>query len=116
MTPRKKETSFCCVMNLPNQQSIPMAIVQSVEKNSLNEVTAAYLFKGSTRERVYRHVTSLILLLPADDSDSSSDSEGEGKEEDSSDEEQSAARNLVRRQAVVKADARVKSLIAHNLV
>ena len=44
----------------------PMARVCEVETNSLGEVTAAYLFKGATREKVYRHVTSLILLLSTD--------------------------------------------------
>ena len=42
----------------------PMARVLSVEVNSLNEVTAAKLIKGDTREVVYRHVNSLILLIP----------------------------------------------------
>jgi len=41
----------------------PMARVISVESNELGEVTAARLIKGSTRETVYRHVTSLIPLL-----------------------------------------------------
>jgi len=44
----------------------PMGRVERVETNSLGEVTAAYVFKGSTRERVYRHVTSLILLIPGE--------------------------------------------------
>ena len=41
--------------------------VKSVEINSLGEATAAYVFKGKTRETVYRHATSLILLLPTED-------------------------------------------------
>ena len=44
----------------------PMARVCEVETNSLGEVTSAYVFKGATREKVYRHVTSLILLLSSD--------------------------------------------------
>ena len=44
----------------------PMARVQRVETNSLGEVTAAYIYKGSTREIVYRHVTSLILLISSE--------------------------------------------------
>ena len=43
--------------------SYPMARVQKVDVNSLGEVTAAYVFKGSTKELVYRHVNSLILLI-----------------------------------------------------
>ena len=46
--------------------NFPMARVQKVEINSLGEVTAAYLYKGSTKEVVYRHVTSLILLISVD--------------------------------------------------
>ena len=43
-----------------------MARVDRVEENSNSEVTAAYVFKGSTNECVYRHVTSLILLISHD--------------------------------------------------
>ena len=53
------------------QYHYPMGRVESVEKNSLGEVTAAKIIKGGTREKVYRHVSSLILLLsyePNDDS------------------------------------------------
>ena len=42
----------------------PMGRVVSVEVNSIGEVTAAKIFKGDTKETVYRHVTSLILLIP----------------------------------------------------
>ena len=48
-----------------------MGRVERIEKNSLSEVTAAKIIKGKTREKVYRHVSSLILLLsyePNDDS------------------------------------------------
>lgn len=47
----------------------PMGRVHSVEVNDYDEVTAAYVFKGKTRERVYRHVNSLILLLSSPVSD-----------------------------------------------
>ena len=57
----------------------PMARVHKVETNSLGEVTSAYVYKGSTKELVYRHVTSLILLISSDgfieDTDSSTDSD-----------------------------------------
>ena len=43
--------------------SYPMGKIERVERNELGEATAAYVFKGKTRESVYRHVTSLILLL-----------------------------------------------------
>ena len=41
----------------------PMGRVVSVESNDLGEVTAARVLKGDSREVVYRHATSLILLL-----------------------------------------------------
>ena len=44
----------------------PMGRVSSVESNTLGEVTSAYIIKGVSREKVYRHVTSLIFLLPSE--------------------------------------------------
>jgi len=43
----------------------PMGRVLDVEINDLGEVTAAHVMKGATREKVYRHATSLIPLLSA---------------------------------------------------
>ena len=42
----------------------PMGIVKAIDVNSLGEVTSATVMKGQTRELVYRHVSSLILLVP----------------------------------------------------
>jgi len=50
---------------LQKPSNYPMAIVRSVTTNVLDEVTNVVLFKGSTREIVKRHVTSLIPLLSA---------------------------------------------------
>lgn len=47
----------------------PMGRVERVEINDLGEVTAAYVFKGSSRETVYRHTTSLIKLISNDNFD-----------------------------------------------
>ena len=44
----------------------PMGRVHKVERNSLGEITAAHVFKGGTREMVYRHATSLIRLISGD--------------------------------------------------
>jgi hypothetical protein len=44
----------------------PMGRVHTVERNSLGEITAARVFKGGTREMVYRHATSLIRLISCD--------------------------------------------------
>ena len=37
--------------------------MEKVEFNELGEVTSAYILKGKSRETVYRHVSSVILLL-----------------------------------------------------
>ena len=52
------------------QHNYPMGIVKEIEENSLGEVTAAKVFKGITRELVYRHASSLILLMQNNFSDS----------------------------------------------
>ena len=44
----------------------PMGIIKEVERNDLGETTAAKVLKGATRETVYRHASSLILLIPCD--------------------------------------------------
>ena len=43
--------------------NLPMAIVRSVTTNDHGEVTAVSVYKGSTREEIRRHVSSLVLLL-----------------------------------------------------
>ena len=48
--------------------NFPLAIVREIVENRLGEVTSASIFKGSSRELVKRHVTSLIPLLSSDDS------------------------------------------------
>ena len=49
----------------PNTKQVnyPLGIVTKIEVNSLNEVTAATVMKGNTREKTYRHVSSLIPLM-----------------------------------------------------
>lgn len=49
----------------PNMKRLvyPMGKIEKIEKNYLGETTSAWIFKGSTRETVYRHVNSIILLL-----------------------------------------------------
>ena len=54
------------VDKLRKRYHFPMGRVKEVEYNSLGESTAAYVFKGSTKELVYRHATSLILLISVD--------------------------------------------------
>jgi len=48
------------------QYGYPLGIVREIEENGLGEVTAAKVYKGITKEIVYRHATSLILFIPAD--------------------------------------------------
>ena len=47
--------------------NFPLGRVVDVDVNDLGEVTAARVLKGKTKEIVYRHVTSLILLIPGND-------------------------------------------------
>ena len=51
------------------QYKYPMGRVISVETNSLGETTSARVRKGISQEVVYRHVTSLILLIPSEQND-----------------------------------------------
>ena len=46
------------------QYQYPMGRVLTVEKNSLGVATSAKVKKGGTNEVVFRHATSLILLVP----------------------------------------------------
>ena len=46
------------------QYSYDIGRVKSVNFNNIGEVTAAQVFNIKTRETVYRHITSLILLVP----------------------------------------------------
>jgi len=55
------------------QSNYPMGIVRKVNVNSIDEVTSAVVFKGGTREEVFRHATSLILLMRSE-SDKSNES------------------------------------------
>ena len=45
----------------------PMGRIVTVETNALGETTAARVYKGDTRETVYRHATSLIRLIHDED-------------------------------------------------
>ena len=45
------------------RSNYPLGLIRDTVKNDLDEVTAAHIFKGRTRECVYRHVTSLIPIL-----------------------------------------------------
>ena len=54
------------------QTNYPMAIVQSVTKNDLDEVTEIKAMKGSSREIVSRHITSIIPILSPHQDDASS--------------------------------------------
>ena len=109
------------------QSQYPMAIVESVVTNSLGEVTAAYLFKGLTREKVFRHATSLILLLqtPREIHDTPREFHDDTPHENTSDpsmndmpDSSSANENHVRskRKAAQQAEQRTIDMIAHGLI
>ena len=52
------------VEKMQKRYNYPMGRIQSVEYNELDESTAAKVLRGDTREIVFRHATSLILLIP----------------------------------------------------
>ena len=86
-----------------------MGIVKQVFRNHLDEVTGALVLKGSTRETVKRHASSLIPLLSSNEHSSQSLSEDEKE-----------AINIpvapsIKRKAAVKSREATKSLIDQNL-
>lgn len=93
----------------------PMGIVTQVELNSLKEVTAAMVKKGNG-EVVYRHVTSLILLLPNSIADEGGSADSD-KMLDSNTVELAPMQNKrqTRRAAMENAEMR-RELIRNNLL
>ena len=80
------------------QSHYPMGIVRKVTENGLGEVTSALVFKGSTREEVFRHASSLIKLLEsANEPDESSSPVAVIKKTDVADRPQRAAATIARR-------------------
>jgi len=67
----------------PNMKSshYPKAIVREVVTNCNDEVTGVIAMKGTTRETVKRHVSSIILLLSCDQSLTQSEAEVEPEDE-----------------------------------
>jgi len=94
---------------LLKQSCYPMGIVVSIERNSLGEVTAARVRKGLTREVVYRHAPSLILLLRHQKTDKDS-------EENSTKNESKSVNMRPRRSAAIKCQSQRDELIKQNLV
>ena len=64
------------------QSKYPIGRVMKIEKNSLNETVSAYVHKGDTKETVYRHATSLIILIPSEACQSEPDSNESGQGDD----------------------------------
>ena len=90
----------------------PMGRVLSVDTNELGEVTAAKVFKGDSREIVYRHATTLIPLL-TDDQAVASAVQPKTNEVQSVDKAlpiNKAIRKNSKRKAAVKCDLLLKSL------
>ena len=48
------------------RSNYPLGIVRKININSIGEVVSAYVMKGKNRETVFRHASSLILLLQPD--------------------------------------------------
>ena len=54
------------VEKFTKRSSYPLGRVLRVETNSLGETTSAFVKKGATGEKVYRHASSLIILIPCE--------------------------------------------------
>ena len=52
------------VESMRKRVNYPMGRVLTVTRNNLDEVTSAEILRGDTREKVRRHVSSLILIIP----------------------------------------------------
>ena len=61
--------------------TFPLGIVKKVDTNDLGEVTAATVLKGKTRELVYCHASSLIILIHLDNVSGDSSMNGESDSE-----------------------------------
>ena len=57
------------------RSNYPMAVVKKVNVNSLGEVVSAIVLKGKSREKVFRHASSIIPILSStkDDEESTGD-------------------------------------------
>ena len=95
------------------QYQYPMGRVLKVEENGLGEVTAAVVLKGDTREKVYRHVTSLIFLLPADDLSKHPPDKSENVNE-RSDNSNNCMRKPSERKAAQKAKEQLRNILGDD--
>ena len=96
----------------PNTKCLnfPMGIVTDVTINSIGEVTKVDIRKGN-REKVQRHVNSLILLLKNYDSES-----GDLELKADNDLAKSLEKSRPKRQAAIASKTRTAGLISENLV
>ena len=88
------------------QSNYPMGIIKSVETNDLNEVTAAKVLKGDTKEIVYRHSSSLVPLLES----VQSGIEGTTNDPVICTPDESSNTGTIKRRADVKRDAPTRAL------
>ena len=91
----------------------PLAIVREINNNDLGEVTDIVVMKGSTREEIKRHVSSIIPLLSFDaDNNQNSVSDEHNKLD-----EHSAINNRApKRAAAQRAQEFYKRLVKTNLI
>jgi hypothetical protein len=117
--PLKKGDIVLIIEKYLKPSSYPLGIVIDVDLNSLGESTAARVFKGTTRETIYRHATSLILLIPKDEYEQPADMTVLPNGDLSSECDAVAAAPAAkrgRRAAAVISDSRTRSLKSENLV
>ena len=96
------------------RSNYPMGIVEKVNINQLGEATSAIVLKGHTREKVFRHSSSLIPLLQVGNDCETHDVSTEATE--SSPREESCDRRRSKREATITAREKISDLYSEDLV
>ena len=97
----------------PNAKRLmyPLGKIEKVEINELGETTAVYVFKGATRESVYRHATSIILLLSKVNGTQEKASVSQAKDALSTKENHRSCRP--QRKAALECREKIKTVLGH---
>ena len=103
--------------NFVKPQKFELGIVRELQVNNLNEVTGAIVFKGSTRELLRRHSSTLIRLLSCGNENITANSETASSAVESSDDSSfDSHRHGSKRKAANECIALNKELASNDLV
>ena len=110
VTHKKLEVGDIVLLKEPYMKpfNFPMAIVKDLQINDLGEVTGAVVRKGSSRELLKRHVTSLIPILRSSNSSIQAD-DSEEKETNSANADNSKKRE--KRKAAIVSESKTKRML-----